>query len=127
MTGKTHLLGGLTTGLLITTDITSICCSMVGSILPDLDMKLGIKHRTLTHTVWIAMLLAIINPYIALGVVSHILLDMCTKGGVKLFYPNEYKFRLPFAKYVKTNGYFEKFMRYLLIALIMWKLYYIVI
>lgn len=115
MTGRSHILGGLAGGLL-THDITSICCTIVGSIIPDIDQRIHIKHRGLTHSIVFAFVMTLINPYLGFGVSIHIFMDMLTKGGVELFYPfwNK-KLRFPFAKYIKTGGRFEKIVRYFLV------------
>lgn len=73
--------------------------------LPDIDMKLPIKHRGITHTIWFIALtgagvggatyalfaspeLALaIGGATALGIFGHILGDVITPMGVQPFYP----------------------------------------
>ena len=71
------------------------------AILPDIDVMIGLKHRTYTHTVYftlIALILLPINPKLALigwiSIFSHLVADMMTSSGVKLFYPKKTVFYL---------------------------------
>jgi len=64
------------------------------AVLPDFDFLLGIKHRGITHTIWfsaVALFLALIDWKLALAgwiaIFSHLIGDMMTHSGVKLFYP----------------------------------------
>ena len=64
------------------------------AVLPDFDFLLGIKHRGITHTIWfsaVALFLALIDWKLALAgwiaLMSHLIGDMMTHSGVKLFYP----------------------------------------
>ena len=79
--------------------------AVLGSMLPDLDV--GFKHRKLLHNFFVSILVipisyvvmerwvygygAAVDPVysvaLGLGWVSHILGDMLTAGGVRLFWP----------------------------------------
>ena len=59
--------------------------------LPDVDMKLGIPHRTLTHAIWWPLLLWVLvpapfGPSLGFALLTHALLD-CVAGRVQLFWP----------------------------------------
>lgn len=122
MTGRTHLTVGVLSGLLLTTSPTNIALIALGSILPDFDHPRGIlgryipffskfvSHRGVTHSIAFAVLVGLINFYIAFGIAIHIVLDMTTKQGVKLLYPSDKCYRFPFAKNVVTGGKVEYFL-----------------
>ena len=67
------------------------------AVLPDFDYLVGLKHRTYTHTVYSALiasypLIFVDLSFWAVGLIaylSHLLGDMMTHSGVKLFYPIE--------------------------------------
>jgi inner membrane protein len=102
MTKKTHLVIGTLVSLpVLTTPIGLI--GILGSIAPDLDIKLGEKfHRTFTHSLFFLIFsscgIAIISKSIALiwfiSYASHLFLDSLTKSGVPLFYPISGKYGL---------------------------------
>lgn len=110
-------------------ELTYFGAAVMGSLLPDLchpGSYLGKKtslisktisktfgHRTVTHS-WIMIVLVMMLPNwidwtyeeslsmgLALGVISHILLDAATSRGVQLFYPLPFRFRFPI--YTKTG------------------------
>lgn len=122
MTGKTHLNGGLLASLIFCSDIPSGLLVTFGSILPDIDHAssfLGkniplihklFKHRGFTHSLLFCVVIFLLNKWIAYGVAVHILLDTSTKNGVKLFWPSNINIRFPFARFIKTNGKFEKLL-----------------
>ena len=64
------------------------------TVLPDLDFLIGLKHRTYTHTIYFTAFAFILLPldlklaFIAwISIFSHLIADMMTVSGVKLFYP----------------------------------------
>jgi inner membrane protein len=89
--------------------LVAVC--MVGSLLPDIDharslisqrvgpvgwvVRLFMSHRGLTHTFLfgglITLGLSIVHPQLAgvfaMGYLSHLVLDMLTPAGVRLYYP----------------------------------------
>lgn len=70
---------------------------LIGSTLPDIDYKIGIEHRTITHSlifmIFTTLLISYINSYIGLvfgiSIASHLVLDSFTKTGIPLFYPSK--------------------------------------
>jgi inner membrane protein len=67
--------------------------AIFGSTLPDIDLKLGIQHRTWTHHALIIPLLLILswffhNPYFtsfAVGYISHLIADTFTPKGIPVW------------------------------------------
>lgn len=114
---------------------------VIGALLPDIchgGSKIGRKlpiiskivntmfgHRSFTHSLLflflVGMLLHTFIPYKAIslgilsGMASHILLDMGTKKGVKLFFPVSISVRLPIT--TKTGSKAEKVVFMLLTIL----------
>ncbi len=106
MKRSTHVLFGVSLSIFILNPQPSsliylIAMSIMGSYLPDVDLR--IKHRMMLHNLFVPILFSImlyfILDYISLydplllvvafdiGFTSHILLDMFTYAGVSLFYP----------------------------------------
>lgn len=136
MTGKTHLLGGaLAAMLLAPNSIEGSSLILLGSLISDIDhpkSTIGkyvpliprlLPHRGLTHSMIFCVLCYLLNPFLSYGVGVHIMLDMMTTSGVKLFYPLPNNIRFPLAKYVKTNGIFEVLLEFLLIIVIFYIAY----
>ena len=111
MTKKTHVAVGIAATLPIIVSYSPIAAiGLLAAIVPDWDMRLGIKHRTITHSL-IALLIStivIILCNFSIGLVwfisytSHLILDSFTKMGVPLFYlsnKNYYGLKL-----IKTGG-----------------------
>lgn len=136
MTGKTHLNSGIFASIILCPDISSGLLLTFGSILPDVDHAnsfLGknfpllskiFKHRGFTHSFLFCILIGICNKWIAYGVLVHILFDLMTKNGAKLLYPLKFNIRFPLAKYVKTNGKFERILFVFLTSGIIYMLIY---
>jgi len=116
VTGKTHLIIGLTAGLALAlfTNSTVVnglaitAAAGVGSLVPDIDtpnstisnkarpirlFTFWIPHRTLTHSlivlglVSLLSVLSVFGVAFAIGYASHIVADMSTTRGIPLFYP----------------------------------------
>ncbi len=111
----------------------------IGALLPDIchrGSKIGRKfpiisklvntffgHRSFTHSLLFLLLMMVILhtfiPYkaisvgIIIGMASHILLDMCTKKGVKLFFPASIAVRFPLT--TKTGSKVENVVLMLLV------------
>ena len=84
--------------------------SETAALIPDLDLKLKIKHRTLTHSLLALVVIGIIPFYAPGGLIqkeysglmigwiagyaSHLILDMLTIQGIELLYPNHRRIRL---------------------------------
>ncbi|MEG0261056.1 MAG: metal-dependent hydrolase [Lysinibacillus sp.] len=105
---------------------------VVGALLPDIchgGSKIGRKlpisskivnklfgHRSFTHSLLflccVALLMDAFVPYksitvgLLLGMASHLILDMGTKQGIKLFFPIKIAVRFPLT--IKTGGKVEK-------------------
>ncbi|WP_033542587.1 metal-dependent hydrolase [Planococcus sp. CAU13] len=133
MTGKTHIIGGITAGLAFA-QITNyepvilLGAGAVGAMIPDIchgGSKIGrtfpvvskivnmlFGHRTFTHSLLFLLLAAVLfnavlpNEAVAAGLLvgmgSHLLLDMATKNGIKLFFPMKFTVRFPLT--AKTGG-----------------------
>ena len=69
--------------------------ALFGSLLPDLDIKLGRLHRKLFHNLWFGFgfswLLFALNPGFCfsflIGFLSHLLADSLTPTGIWFFWP----------------------------------------
>jgi len=87
MKRESHILVGVLSAYALNLPVVP---AMVASTLPDIDLKLGIKHRTWTHhAVLIPLLLvpAVLskNPIFlsfAVGYVSHLIADAFTPSGI---------------------------------------------
>lgn len=101
--------------------IIMVSAGIVGALLPDIchsGSKIGRKlpilsklvnmlfgHRTFTHSLLFLVMIAwLLNSFIPndavkagflAGMVSHYVLDMATKNGIKLFFPLSMTVRLP--------------------------------
>lgn len=88
--------------------------SMIGRKLKPLSKIINalFGHRTFTHSLLFLVIIgtlldrwpdhAAITAGIVVGMASHLLLDMATKNGIKLFFPVNVTIRLPLT--VKTGG-----------------------
>jgi inner membrane protein len=111
MTKNTHLLVGaaVTIPFISWGNALIIPVALIGSIAPDFDYKVGIKHRTITHSLMCLLLtsIAFLAIDFNLGILwlvnysLHLFLDSLTVMGVPLFYP--YKKMYGF-KICKTRG-----------------------
>lgn len=136
MTGKTHIIGGITASLAFA-QVTNydpfilLGAGAVGALIPDIchgGSKIGrtlpvvskiintlFGHRTFTHSLLFLLLSALLfnavipNDALAaglmIGMVSHLLLDMATRNGIKLFFPMKITVRFPLT--LKTGGLAE--------------------
>lgn len=83
---------------------------LIGATLPDIDLKLGIPHRTITHCLLFAVITSIlafslstsIGLIYVISIISHLILDSYTRMGIPLFYP--YKKKMYGARKVLTHG-----------------------
>ena len=111
---------------------------VIGALLPDIchrGSKIGrtfpiiaklintvFGHRSFTHSLLFLLLVMVVLhtliPYraisigIIIGMASHIVLDMCTKKGVKLFFPASISIRFPLT--TKTGSKVERIVLMLL-------------
>lgn len=99
MMGRTHAAIGIAVAIpvikYLDLSYVSMAGAIVGSVAPDWDLYLGIKHRTITHSLLFllisSVLVGIFNIdmailwFIAYGL--HLIADSFTKMGVPFFYP----------------------------------------
>lgn len=129
MIGATHALGAVTAALAVGAPPGGVFLSLFGGLLPDIDIPestLGryvpalaqrIKHRTVTHSLLFALLFLPLSQWLSFGILVHIVMDMMTSKGVRLFWPVDKRIRLPLARYNVTNSLFEKILRAALLVL----------
>lgn len=102
MTKKTHMMVGAaaTIPIFLISKNPYLLIGLIGSTIPDIDLRIGIKHRTITHG-FIALIsstlaISLFNIYVALiwglNYSIHLILDSFTKTGVPLFYPYNKKY-----------------------------------
>lgn len=125
MTSKTHITTGLVCSLPFITiqNVSLISMAIIGAILPDIDLKLKFKHRGITHSIIGYLFISYglftrdyeIGLFFSIGYLTHLLLDMLTVKGIKLFYPLRKNVGL---KLVKTNGALDHTIRFLGLGLI---------
>ena len=114
----------------IYSSVTFIVLSTLFSVLPDIDLRIGIKHRGATHSITLAILLSVILCYIFyilnlnmlfglsafIGITSHLIGDLITYRSFAPFYPfSKKKFSL---KIVKSENRFINDALFLLGALV---------
>ena len=122
MTGKTHLTAGVLASLLMATTAPNAALICFGALLPDIDhsgSRLGhkvkpvskaLKHRGFTHSLLFCAICTLINPFLGLGVATHILLDFLNPKGEQLFWPYGKNIHLPlFSRAIKTGKTIEYF------------------
>lgn len=136
---KTHILFGLLLGLLSlpilnpANSVLFVILVLIGSTLPDIDhpkSKVGkwfkpigwlFEHRGFFHSIFpILLLLLLTKVYslvflpIAIGYISHIMIDMATKQGVLFIHPF---LKVKISGFVKTGGIVESLIFISLIIL----------
>lgn len=123
MTGKTHALAGAFVALALHGSGAEVVMATFGGLLPDIDTAQSIvgkhaktfakllPHRGPTHSVLMLVFATFVNPWLGLGVLTHIVLDMMTAKGLKLFWPWDKKFRFPLAKKNVNQGTFEQVLQ----------------
>ncbi|ABQ23638.1 metal-dependent hydrolase [Clostridium kluyveri] len=96
MTKKTHVAVGIAATLPIVMKCEPIAfIGLLGAVIPDWDIILGMKHRTTTHSLTAlfisTIIITLLNHQVGLiwglNYSIHLLLDSFTKMGVPLFYP----------------------------------------
>ena len=133
MMGKTHRAIGYTTTLVLIayTDIGVIpsLIGFIGCTAPDIDIKLKIRHRGITHwlitSIALYYLISILNKNIAyaflINYILHLLADSLTVEGCPLFAPI-YNKRIGL-KLFRTNCFIEKLIYYILLIIFVFVLY----
>ena len=136
MTGKTHIVGGMTASLAFAQvtnydPVLLVGAGVIGAVLPDIchgGSKIGralpvlskvinvlFGHRSFTHSFLFLMIIgALMNSFVSnesvtagilVGMVSHLVLDMATKNGIKLLFPFKVRVRFPIT--TRTGGTVE--------------------
>lgn len=138
MQGETHAIIGMVAGLALVDPVTAplgILLGGIGGLLPDIDhpnskisrqfplirlLTFWIPHRTLTHSIWAALLMLLpallIHPVLIClwaGFILHIAADMATENGVPLLYPMTHLrcYVLPRPMRILTGGTIEMIFR----------------
>ncbi len=129
MKGYAHKIITASAAMLLGAPAIGVAGATLGSTLPDIDIKLGIPHRTWTHYwpvyasgmafVWYFEHTRHMTPLQHAGMVAlwwffagalfHILEDSFTKMGVPWIVPSNPKKRFSFG-ITTTGGFFEKFV-----------------
>ena len=136
MTGKTHIIGGMTASLAFAQvtnydPVLLVGAGVIGAVLPDIchgGSKIGralpviskvinvlFGHRSFTHSFLFLLIIgALMNSFVSnesvtagilVGMVSHLVLDMATKNGIKLLFPFKVRVRFPIT--TRTGGTVE--------------------
>ena len=102
--------------------VAAVALFVLGSLLPDIDSKgsalgryvhLPVKHRTLTHTVWIVALLVLLGIrlrafiWLALGYFFHIFYDGLSNAGIAWFWPLSRYITYPSGAVIKKGFRFK--------------------
>lgn len=119
----------ITTGVafLSGASLPGLAGALTGSVLPDLDISLGIPHRTITHWwvpgtfgVFATLIVPFSDPawkefclWFPVGILLHIVEDSLTTGGVPLLRPfgKRFSFRL-----TRTGGVLEHLISFAVLA-----------
>lgn len=108
--------------------IPDIChgSSKIGRALPILSKLINglFGHRTFTHSLLFLVIIAVllhnfmpieaVSAGLLVGMASHIVLDMATKRGVKLFFPFRWNVRFPVTA---TTGGTSEYLVFALLSL----------
>lgn len=121
---KTHVSVGLALTLPIILNAPISVIGLLGSTAPDLDIQLGLKHRTITHSLlFLGITTLVITPFSVkislvwfVNYLLHLLLDGMTVSGVPLLYPKKKSYGI---KKIKTGGAEDYFLQILAIAFIL--------
>ncbi len=124
MLKKTHAIFSASISSLITNRFDFILLASVFGVISDLDYVIGLKHRGFTHSLIFATLASIflirIDLNLALiaflAILTHLFLDMMTKGGVPLLYPRKKRYRIANFRYDSAFNSFLIFISILIFA-----------
>lgn len=125
MMKRTHIAIGVAATLPIILNNPISVIGVLGSVVPDWDYLLGIKHRTYTHSLLVLIIssisILIFNKWIAIvwfiNFALHLAADSFTKMGIPFLYPWNKKYYG--YKLIKTRGAEDYFIQALAIAFIM--------
>jgi inner membrane protein len=115
MSGLTHAAAGAAVALQVTDSIPVTGIIVLGSLLPDIDkgssilgryfpLSFIIPHRTVTHCILFIILCYAISPYLAVGVLTHYILDMLNPDGIPLLWPVPFDLHLPIIGHIESGG-----------------------
>lgn len=119
MMKKTHTAIGIAAAIPIINKFSLPYISIIGVIganAPDWDFKLGLKHRTITHSLFLLCLSSFAVSFLSKNIaviwfvsyLLHLLADSCTKMGVPFLYPiAKQRYGL---KLIKTGGVEDMFI-----------------
>jgi len=110
MMRRTHTAVGLASGFTLAylqrdplaLGLALALATQIAAVLPDQDLRLGLKHRGVTHSL-LALLLISTSLWqldhrlalaVAVGYGSHLILDSLTIWGIPLLWPAHNRFRL---------------------------------
>lgn len=135
MKGSTHLAAGCITALALQADPTLAVTAgiAIGSLLPDIDSRASLvgrhipilprllKHRTVTHSLWLALVIYFACKPIAVGMLTHILLDLLNPEGLYLLWPWRKKFRVPvLCELLPSGGFIDRTVGWFLWGFLIW-------
>ena len=126
MMKRTHVAVGLAVTLPLIVNDPISALGVIGSVAPDFDIALGLKHRTVTHSFLAAaattLLISPVNIKIAIvwsiNYLLHLLLDGATKTGVPLLYPKKKYYGIMRFKTRDSIDYFIQLMAIAFICLV---------
>ena len=118
MVGSTHFAAGMVLATFIPEpSLQATAAVVIGALLPDVDSKSSfvgryvpmipalLKHRGVTHYPVLAFIVSFFNFPLALGMASHIALDMLNPDGIPIFGPlYKKKICLPLIRHLFPNG-----------------------
>ncbi len=118
MLGITHAVVGATVGLSVTDSLPLTGLTVLGSLLPDIDKGTSLlgrynpvscllPHRTLTHSLIFIILCYVISPVLAIGVLTHYVLDMLNPTGIQLLFPVPINIHFPIIGHFDSGGTFD--------------------
>lgn len=123
MMRRTHTAVGLASGFglahlqhdPLALGIALALATQIAAVLPDQDLRIGLKHRGVTHSLLALLLIVGVARYIyprlalpiAVGYSSHLILDMLTIWGIPVLWPVQKRFRL--ARF-STGGGFDQLL-----------------
>jgi inner membrane protein len=143
MTAPTHIAFAIAISGIFGIQSNSITFAIVGAVLPDIDhpqsllgrmfpfisypLNTFFGHRTITHSIWLLIVPFLIGVWfhpvlwVAIGALTHIIIDALNTSGVQLFYPYSKKtvvlandtFRFPTASK-------QEFILFLILTVMCW-------
>lgn len=133
MRGTTHIAAGSVAALYLATSPVQGAAMIAGSLLPDIDVgssKLGrynplsfvIPHRGVTHSLLAVGLIYWLYEPLAIGMMTHVILDMLNPRGVSLLWPLPFKVKLPIIGNIESGGILDALIMVLMLVFIIYRL-----